>query len=98
MWLTQSQAPGSTVILYFFVLTPAPYDDDALKLLDPLAATLQIGERMDVQPNGDENRTMKAFTAIGQLWRMIMLGSSQKGRQGLERVLTSFSHFHPFVF
>jgi hypothetical protein len=85
------------VNLYFFVLTPAPDDDDdALKLLDPLAATLQIGERMDVRPNGDENRTMKAFTAIGQLWRMIMLGSSQRAGGGLERILTSFSHFPSF--
>jgi hypothetical protein len=66
----------------FLRLDSSPDNDDALKLLDPLAATLQIGDRMDVRPNGDENRTMKAFTAIGQLWRMIMLGSSQKGRRG----------------
>lgn len=83
--------------LYFFVLTRAPDDDDALKLLDPLAATHQIGERMDVRRNGDENRTMKAFTAIGQLWRMIMLGSSQKGRararKGFDIIFTL-----PFLF
>lgn len=47
--------PGSTVNLHFFVLTPAPNDDDALKLLDPLAATLQIGQGMDMRTNGDEN-------------------------------------------
>ncbi len=51
MWLTQSQAPGSTVNLYFFVLTPAPDDDDALKLLDPLVREWMCDPmEMEIEP------------------------------------------------